>query len=356
MAAMHQPLKPLVIPIFIPHAGCPHRCIFCDQIRTTGQVNPLPGPAAIAAAIEQFLSFCRPGRDRAEIAFYGGNFLGLSSESIRCLLQSADCFVQRGAAHGVRFSTRPDTIDDARLALLEDFPVTTVELGVQSMNDRVLALCRRGHTADCSRRAVAALRRYPYTLGLQMMIGLPGQSNADAIDTACEIAALQPDFVRIYPLLVLDGSPLAQWCREGRYAPLALSTAVELARDLYRYFTARSIRVIRMGLQPTAELNPTAGVLAGPFHPAFGELVLASVWLAALDTHLRTEALHGGSVDIAVDRRNLSRLIGQRKANLKALQERFDLRHISARAEADLDPHTALVNGTLCRIDAVHED
>jgi histone acetyltransferase (RNA polymerase elongator complex component) len=149
---------------------------------------------------------------------------------------------------------------------------------------------------------------------------------------------------------------LAQWCREGRYAPLALSTAVELARDLYRYFTVRSIRVIRMGLQPTAELNPTAGVLAGPFHPAFGELVLASVWLAALDTHLRTEALHGGSVDIAVDRRNLSRLIGQRKANLKALQERFDLRHISARAEADLDPHTALVNGTLCRIDAVHED
>jgi histone acetyltransferase (RNA polymerase elongator complex component) len=353
ISAVREPSKPLIVPVFIPHAGCPHRCIFCDQTRTTGQADPLPGPAAIAAAIERFLSYSRPGREWTEIAFYGGNFLGLPPASIRCLLESAAAFVQGGTARGIRFSTRPDTVDDARLALIKDFPVTTVELGLQSMNDQVLALCRRGHTADCSRRAVVALRRHSFTLGLQMMIGLPGQSPADALETGREIADLQPDFVRIYPLLVLDGSPLARWYREDRYAPLALSAAVELTRDLYRHFNARGIRVIRMGLQPTAELNPAAGVLAGPFHPAFGELVLASVWLAALDRCMHTAALQGESVDIAVADRNLSKLKGQRNSNLKTLQERYGLRQISARAQANLDPHTALVNGKPCRIDGI---
>ncbi len=351
MIAAHD-VKPLIVPVFIPHAACPQRCIFCDQTRATGQTFA-PDPDAISDAITQFLRHSRPGRPWIEIAFYGGNFLGLPAESIQRLLKAATAFVQRGEANGIRFSTRPDTLDDMRLDLLKGYPVTTVELGIQSMNDRVLSLCRRGHTSDCSRRAVAALRRHAYQMGLQMMIGLPGQSAEDALDTGVQIADLHPDFVRIYPLLVLDRSPLARWYREERYVPLTLSEAVELSGELYRHFARSGIRVIRMGLQPTAELNPDAGVLAGPFHPAFGELVLSSLWLKALDAHLRQAMRPGGSVTIEAEDRNLSRLKGRRNANLKALQSRFDLQPISVRARVGLGMDRVLVNGTSCDIHGV---
>ncbi len=350
MGPARRSTKPLIIPVFIPHAACPQRCLFCDQTRTTGR-GSAPDPAAVPAAVEQFLNHSRAGRPWAEIAFYGGNFLGLAPECIQTLLETAAACAQRGKIHGIRFSTRPDTIDDRRLGLLAPYPVTTVELGVQSMNDDVLTLCRRGHTAECSRRAVAALRRHKYRLGLQMMIGLPGQSAEDAMETGRQIAALHPDFVRIYPLLVLDRSPLAQWYREGRYTPLALAEAVELTGRLYTLFTRCGIRVIRMGLQPTAELNPEAGVLSGPFHPAFGELVHSSLWLNALDAHLRREGMQGGSVAIEVEGRSLSRLKGWRNTNLTELRKRFGLREISARAGPGIERDTALVNGGRCPLD-----
>ena len=210
--------KPYVVPVFIPHAGCPHRCIFCDQKRTTGQREPLPTEDQIHGIISRFLGFRQNAERRTEISFYGGNFLGLPAEQVLTLLELGKRYVAAGLVHGLRFSTRPDSINSDTLALISKFPVTTVELGVQSLNNRVLKACRRGHTAQDTHRAVSLLRSESYRLGLQMMIGLPEDTPEWSLATGREIAALGPDFVRIYPTLVLEGSPLAQRFDQGRFS------------------------------------------------------------------------------------------------------------------------------------------
>jgi len=283
-----MPPKPFIVPVFIPHAGCPHQCLFCNQRATTGRSATFPQAGSIRAEIDRFLAYRRDKRRPTEISFYGGNFLGLSPDRIADLLDLAADYVRCAAADGIRFSTRPDTIDPERIELITNYPVTTVELGVQSMRDDVLALCRRGHTSTDVRDAVAGLRTLPeLRLGLQMMIGLPGDSEAGALDSAVRIADLGPDFTRIYPTLVLEGSPLARWYSQGRYTPLSLTAAVDLARRISGIFQSRGIPVIRMGLQPTEELSTSAALIAGPFHPAFGDLVHSAAWLDSLIGHLQ---------------------------------------------------------------------
>ena len=183
------------------------------------------------------------------MSFYGGNFLGLESPKILSLLAEADRFARSGAVDSIRFSTRPDTITPERLDLVSGFPVATVEIGAQSMDDGVLAQSRRGHSAEDTRTAVRRLKARGLEVGLQMMVGLPGDTPEKALETAREIAALSPDFVRIYPTLVLKNSRLATWYHQGRYAPLSLDAAVSDVADFYAFFSLRRIPVIRMGLQ-----------------------------------------------------------------------------------------------------------
>ncbi len=343
-----SPSKPFVVPVFLPHAGCPHRCVFCNQHSTTGQDEALPSLSAIRRTIREFLAHRKERARHTEISFYGGNFLGLAPELITLLLATAAGFVQEGQADGIRFSTRPDTIDAARLKLIARFPVTTVELGVQSMNDAVLQQSQRGHTAQSVREAVALLKTRPYRIGLQMMVGLPGDTPATALATARQIADLAPQFVRIYPTLVLRGSHLALRHFRGEYTPLPLEAAVALVADLYQIFHRHDIAVARMGLQAGPELSPDADLVAGPFHPAFGEMVQSALWLDAISRHLEKEGLQKGDVVLEAPARLLSQIKGQKDFNLLDLLQKHQLRSLEVRANPDLAEETVRINGQPC--------
>ena len=348
MESAYRKNTPFVVPIFIPHAGCPHRCLFCDQCGTTGRSAPFPSTDSIHQHITEFLSYRRDESRFTEISFYGGNFLGLPPERIRLLLATVLPYIQSGQADGIRFSTRPDTIDEERLNLVADYPVTTIEIGVQSMQDEVLQTCRRGHTAEDTRRAVALLKAQPYRLGLQMMVGLPGDTPISALATGRELAAMGPDFVRIYPTVVLKGSPLAQWHAQGRFQPMALDAAVELVATLYLIFARHHVAVVRMGLQATTDLSPGADLVCGPFHPAFGELVRSALWLEALRRHLEKEKLRWCELVLEIHPRLLSQVKGQKDANIVKLIDSFALSAIEVRADEQVPEDAVRVNGRQC--------
>ena len=205
--------KPFVVPVFLPHAGCPHRCVFCNQNAITRAPSGLPSESELESAIVQFLSYTLKRHSTIQIAFFSGNFLGLAPAAVEAFLRLAQRFVQYGRVDSIRFSTRPDTIDRKRLDVLAGYPVRTVELGVQSMVDDVLRRSLRGHTAAQTAAAVKLLKAEGYAVGLQMMVGLPGDTVDRALDTAHRLVDLQPDFVRIYPTVVLKKSLLADWYR-----------------------------------------------------------------------------------------------------------------------------------------------
>ncbi|MBR9979527.1 MAG: radical SAM protein [Desulfatitalea sp.] len=357
MPSREQLIKPFVVPVFIPHAGCPHRCAFCNQHSTTGQGTSMPTVSAIRTAIQDFLAHRRDPRRPTEIAFYGGSFLGLPREQVQLLLTTATRFVQQGQADGIRFSTRPDTIDPPRLAWLAPFPVTTVELGVQSMSDPVLESVDRGHTAADTCRAIALLKARPYQLGLQMMVGLPGDTPEASLATAHQLAGLAPDFVRIYPALVLRGSRLARWYLRGQYTPMDLEATVTLVAALFQIFARHAIPVIRMGLQATANLTDSDQIIAGPFHPAFGERVHSAVWLDAIARHLERHGLQNTEIHIDAPTRLLSQIKGALDANRRSLMDRFQLSGMAVRADGELPEDRVLINGIACRkLSALIED
>jgi histone acetyltransferase (RNA polymerase elongator complex component) len=341
--------SPFIIPIFIPHAGCPHRCIFCNQYSTTGKADPFPTRQIIRSTIDQFLEHRRDDRRWTEISFYGGNFLGLAPERIQLLLATAASCVREGKADGIRFSTRPDTIDPYRLDLIATFPVTTIEIGVQSLNDHVLSYNRRGHTAEQTQMAMFALKERPYRIGAQLMVGLPEDTHASALATARRLTDMAPDFVRLYPTVVLKGSLLAHWYEQGRYEPLSLDAAVAQVADLYQIFQRHDIPVVRMGLQASAELSPEADLLAGPFHPSFGELVQSALWQDALSRHIDQKGLRGAEVLLEIHPRRLSQLKGRHDEHIMDLMNRHRLRTIEVRVDERLPDDTVLVNGVACR-------
>jgi histone acetyltransferase (RNA polymerase elongator complex component) len=320
-----EPKKPFIIPVFIPHAGCPHRCVFCNQGDITQASDGACSSEAVRSRIDAFLKYKGTCRGEVQVSFYGGNFLGLESPEIRRLLVEADRFVSSGAVNGIRFSTRPDTITPDRLDQLTEFPVATVEIGAQSMDDGVLAKARRGHTAADTRTAVRRLKARGISVGLQMMVGLPGDTPEKTLETAGEIAALSPDFVRIYPTLVLKNSRLAAWCRRGRYAPLSLDAAVSCVARLYAFFARKRIPVIRMGLQASEALDDADTIVAGPYHPAFGHLVFSSLFLTCAARLLESGKPPSDAVVIQVHPRNISRMRGLKNRNVEILKEMFHI-------------------------------
>jgi len=315
--------KPFIIPVFIPHAGCPHRCIFCNQTAITHEKKKTLLPEMLRKRIQEFNQFKKKHRSSVQVAFYGGNFLGQKAEDIHTLLSEAAKFVQAGSVDSIRFSTRPDTIDPKRLDILKEYPVETIELGVQSMDDRVLNRSRRGHTANDIEKAVCLLKKRPYEIGLQMMIGLPGDSEAIALDSGRKIAAMKPDFVRIYPTLVLAGSPLAKLYEQKEYEPLALDAAVSLTKNLYLLFKEKIISVIRMGLQASEDLDDGATILAGPYHPAFGHLVYAKIFLDKARGLLVSKKEPADVITLSVHPRSLSKLQGIHCRNISILKKEF---------------------------------
>jgi histone acetyltransferase (RNA polymerase elongator complex component) len=263
----------LIIPFFIPHLGCPQRCSFCNQTAITGRATgSVPGATEIAATIERYLLTKGGKRGESQVAFYGGSFSGLPEALQEQLLTAVAPFLSAGKVAGIRLSTRPDYLDRARVEFLKSRGVTLIELGVQSLDDSVLARCERGHSAAASLQAIRLLQESGLRVGVQVMVGLPGEKTAGILAGARALAGLQPELARLYPALVLRGSRLAEDFADRRYLPLSLSKAVALCARLREIFLAQGVRVVRTGLQETDTLS--AEVLAGPHHPAFGELVL----------------------------------------------------------------------------------
>ncbi|MCP3939988.1 MAG: radical SAM protein [Desulfobacteraceae bacterium] len=266
--------NPLVIPVFIPHSGCPHQCAFCNQSIITSQANPLPSSREIDEIIGQYLGY-KADRSRVELAFFGGNFLGLPDRDIVCLLEKIRPYIENQTIHGIRCSTRPDTITEQKLDLIAPYGVSLVELGVQSMTDVVLKRANRGHNSFQTRVAVSLLKARQIQVGVQVMTGLPGDTKDQLLHSTRQVASLEPDIARIYPLMVLKGSLLAQWYKEGSYIPLGLDQSVHLVKEMFKIFEQANVRVVRMGLQASEMMEDKTLVLAGPWHPAFGHLVLS---------------------------------------------------------------------------------
>ncbi len=268
--------SPLVIPVFIPHSGCPHQCAFCNQAIITSQKHCLPDSEEIDKIIDQYLGY-KANRSRVELAFFGGNFLGLPDSAIIRLLEQIRPYIENHIIHGIRCSTRPDTITEQRLDLITTYGICLVELGVQSMNDAVLKQANRGHTRQDTCRAIELLKARNIQVGVQLMVGLPGDSEESLLSSTRQVAALAPDVARIYPLMVLEGSPLAKWYQEGRYSPLGLDQSVDLVKEMFKILTRANVTVIRMGLQASEMMEDRSLVLAGPWHPAFGHLVFSAL-------------------------------------------------------------------------------
>lgn len=329
--------KPFIIPVFLPNMGCPHQCAFCNQGTVTGVKPQIPDSEELYKIISDFLKY--KGKDRGEtfIAFYGGNFLGLEPAQIESLLSEASKFVEDERVSGIRMSTRPDTITDKTLAIIKNYPVSTIELGVQSMDDRVLKASMRGHRASDTVEAVKRLKEAGYEIGLQMMVGLPEDSEGRSMETARVIVDLFPDFVRIYPTVVLKNSLLAKWYQQGTYEPLDLDSCVTLVKKIYLLFKENNIRIIRMGLQETEDLASDASILAGPYHPSFGHLVYSEIFLDAAINLIEAKNSFGESISIKVRPENISMMRGLKNKNVEILKGRFNLKSIEIVSDSSLN-------------------
>jgi histone acetyltransferase (RNA polymerase elongator complex component) len=310
--------SPLIIPIFVVHHGCPHRCIFCDQRFITGR-SPADGEvdgALVAGIIHEWLARPRRKNGRTEVAFFGGSFTAMAQERQEELLLAVQPFLRDGRVDAIRLSTRPDAVDPARAEMLRRHGVKVVELGVQSMEDTVLAASGRGYGVAQVEPAVRCLRQAGLTVGIQLMVGLPGETTGRLLLSTSRVTALVPDFVRIYPTLVLRDSGLHGLLLQERYRPLSMHQAVARVTRLKRLFDASRIQVVRMGLQPTPTLE--ANIMAGPYHPAFGELVMSRGMFQETRRQLacRTST---GPVTVAIAPRDESIFRGPGNGNLKRL-------------------------------------
>lgn len=314
--------SPLIIPVFIPHSGCPHQCAFCNQTVLTGETSRVPDAGRVAEIIQTYLA-CSMPRSRVEVAFFGGNFLGLAPGRITDLIESVQPFLDSGTVHGIRFSTRPDTVTKTRVEQIAHYPIRLVELGVQSMDDRVLARVKRGHTREDTCRAMDLLRAFKINAGVQIMAGLPGDTLDGVIQTSQILAKMHPLTARIYPALVLKNTLMARWYHNGTYQPLTLDQAVAVTSRAYRIFTQAGVTVIRMGVQVSG--SEMASVLAGPCHPAFGHLVHARMMYQTMVQKIQALGSAQGSemIRLRVHPSGESRLRGHRNGNLVRLKNRF---------------------------------
>jgi histone acetyltransferase (RNA polymerase elongator complex component) len=270
------------IPVFIPELACPFQCIYCDQRKITGN-RELPGTQEIIQSIEAHLSSFTAGEREVQLAFFGGTFTGLPQSEQERYLKIIQPYLESQNIDGIRISTRPDYIDKENLKLLKDYGVTHIELGAQSLIDEVLQQSHRGHKVADVARASRLIRAHGFVLGLQMMIGLPGDNFAFSMQTAQKIVEFGAAETRIYPTVVISGTALELLWKKGRYRALDTDTAIEQSAALYTFFEKHGIKVLRVGLYPSEELSIGGAALAGPELPHFKEKVLSKIWRGILE-------------------------------------------------------------------------
>lgn len=320
--------KEYIIPIFIPHLGCPYACVFCNQAKITG-VGKQVTPEEVRNIIEKYLNGFKEKEAKVEVAFFGGSFTAIDKEIQKNLLEAAYEYVKDGRVDSIRISTRPDYIDRDTLKMLKKYKVKTIELGVQSANNYILQKAKRGHTFEDVKKASKMIRFHGFTLGHQMMIGLPDSTELDEINTAKSLIKLKPKIVRIYPVLVIKGTELERDYKNGDYEPLSVVQAVERSKKVAELFNNKNIKVIRIGLQNTDEItdpnNPNSDVVAGPYHPAFRQLVEASMWYDAIVSKIKQFNVKVKEVEIRANSDDINNIIGHKKENIEKLREVYEV-------------------------------
>lgn len=321
--------KQYIIPIFVPHLGCPNNCTFCNQKTISGQTKEVM-PEDVQKTVEYYLNIFKEKNMHTEIAFFGGSFTGIEIEKQEALLKVAYEFVKQKRVNSIRISTRPDYIDKKRLKLLKKYGVKTIELGVQSTNDYVLRRCRRNHTFEDVRKASKLIRKYKFILGHQMMVGLPESTALDELYGAKDLAKLKPKIMRIYPVLVLKGTELEKEYIEGTYNPLTVDQAVERCKELCYFFAKKKINVIRVGLQTTDTIsniskNENSEVVAGPYHENFRQLVEASINYDMIVKKIKAYNVKVKQVEILTSPENVNNVVGYRRENISKLKEFYDV-------------------------------
>lgn len=319
--------KQYIIPIFVPHLGCPNDCIFCNQKSISGQTKQVT-KEDVKKIIEEHLKYIKKD-SKVEVAFFGGSFTGIEEEKQVELLSTAYEYIKQKKVDSIRISTRPDYIDKKTLKRLKKYKVKTIELGVQSTNDYILKKAGRGHTFEDVVKASKLIRRYGFDLGHQMMVGLPESTTVDEINTAKQLIKLKPKMVRIYPVLVIKNTKLEKDYKEGTYKPLTVTQAVEVCKELVKLFAKKHIEVIRIGLQPTDTItnpeNDKSEVVAGPFHPAFRQLVESGMWYDVIVEKIKQLNTKVKEVVVTVNPSDVNNVIGQRKDNINNLRDTYDV-------------------------------
>lgn len=320
--------KEYIIPIFVPHLGCPHQCTFCNQKQISGQTKQVTAKD-VKETIEYYLKNFKDESKYVEVAFYGGSFTAIDEKIQNELLEAANEFIEQGKVKSIRISTRPDYINKEILKRLKKYHVKTIELGVQSTNDYILAKCQRGHTFEDVKKASKLIRLYGFTLGHQMMVGLPESTELDEIITAKTLIKLKPKIVRIYPVLVIKDTPLEKEYENGEYIPLTVEQAVERSKEVMQLFNREKIEVIRVGLQNTEEISDPSSkssqVIAGPYHPAFRQLVEDAMWYDEIVKKIKKVNVKVIQVTLRANPENVNNIIGHKKENILKLKEFYDV-------------------------------
>ena len=319
--------KHYIIPIFVPHLGCPNDCVFCNQKSISGESKQVT-KEDVKKIIEEHLKYVKED-SKVEVAFFGGSFTGIEEAKQEELLSAAYEYIKQKKIDSIRISTRPDYINKKILKRLKKYKVKTIELGVQSANDYILKKAGRGHTFKDVIKASKLIRWYGFDLGHQMMVGLPESTVVDEINTAKQLIKLKPKMVRIYPVLVIKNTKLEKDYRDGKYKPLTVTQAVEICKELVKLFAKKNIEVIRIGLQPTDTItNPESEkseVVSGPFHPAFRQLVESGMWYDVIVEKIKQLNTKVKEVVVTVNPADVNNVIGQRRDNIKNLREIYDV-------------------------------
>ena len=320
--------KQYIIPIFVPHLGCPNDCTFCNQKKISGQSTKMTAKKA-KEQIEYYLNSFEEDADNIEIAFFGGSFTAIEKEKQIELLEVANEYIKVKKVKSIRVSTRPDAINREELKLLKKYKVKTIELGVQSADDYILKRCRRGHTFEDVKKASRMIRWHFFTLGHQMMVGLPESTALDELKTAYKLAKLKPKIMRIYPVLVIKGTELEKEYQEGEYEPLTVDQAVERTKDLCKFFAKKHINVIRIGLQTTDTIcDPSikgSEVVAGPYHECFRQLVESSICYDTIVNKIKKVNTKVKEIEVTANPKTINNVVGYKKENINRLKDIYDV-------------------------------
>ena len=329
------------IPIFIPHMGCPNNCVFCNQRSISGHMSF--DPASVETEIETALSTVSP-EDECEIAFFGGSFTGIDRSLMTDLLERAQKYIDSGRVSSIRLSTRPDYISDEILTVLSRYGVKTVELGLQSLSDRVLEASGRGHDAACAEKACALVKKYGFELIGQMMIGLPLSDEEAEIETAQKICSMEADGARVYPTVVFRDTELAAMTERGEYIPLSDEEAALRTARVLDVFDRAGVPCIRVGLCASENLADESRVVGGANHPSVGEMAMSELYFSRICNELDKLSAKGGRLIVYVSRGSISKAVGQKKKNKLKLCEKYGLKDVKVLEKNEIIGYNIIID------------